>query len=339
MSRTVIKHQGRSTQVTLFVALFMLLGLSAVAIEPDTLDAQLFGGLSVYMLILHLTEPMLYFALGVTAMFGLSRIKKRSSILVSEDKALYQRIASHTNQVIVIVDKNDHIVFMNSIGEKVIGKRKEDKKRAFSKRFEDQGDYQLFRGLNSNYFVRVFKETIEFKGDSADIYYLEDLSEEVSIQKDLKQQVYKDTLTNLPNRRKLLVDFSQDLTHYVSSQKEAVFVILDFDNFKGINDQYGHDYGDQVLERVAKIFRKYSNHLLTFYRLGGDEFALLAKMPRPEVIKILNTIRHEVEATDYRGITLSFSYGTATMKHDDETRRFSDYYSKADQRLYHHKDA
>jgi len=78
-----------------------------------------------------------------------------------------------------------------------------------------------------------------------------------------------DELTGLPNRRK----FMAELTQFSNSQ--GALLLLDLDGFKPINDQYGHEVGDQLLRAVSERFRRSLPTHSTLARLGGDEFGAL----------------------------------------------------------------
>jgi diguanylate cyclase (GGDEF)-like protein/PAS domain S-box-containing protein len=99
-----------------------------------------------------------------------------------------------------------------------------------------------------------------------------DVTFKITQEEELKFHKYYDTLTKLP-KRELFVD---RLERYLEERRDSVALIaLDIDNFKGINDEYGHEFGDILLQEVAQrilhIFRKE----VTMTRLGGDEFILI----------------------------------------------------------------
>jgi diguanylate cyclase len=84
-----------------------------------------------------------------------------------------------------------------------------------------------------------------------------------------------DAITQLPNRRALLEDMHRRLA---SCQKDQALIValVDLDNFKSINDKFGHDIGDQFLQAVAKRFRRMLRDNDIAARMGGDEFVVLA---------------------------------------------------------------
>ena len=114
-------------------------------------------------------------------------------------------------------------------------------------------------------------------------------------------------------------------------------ILVDIDHFKKVNDTYGHDTGDIVLERVERrilgILRKYD----TAYRYGGEELAiLLPGTPLPEAIRIAERLRGEIAARKFRGadnrlIPITASLGVAECTPADEAEAV---FRRADQRLY-----
>jgi diguanylate cyclase len=84
-----------------------------------------------------------------------------------------------------------------------------------------------------------------------------------------------DVLTQLPNRRALLEEMQRQFAFH---QKDQVLILafIDLDNFKSINDRFGHEAGDQFLQTVAKRVRRMLRDSDIAARVGGDEFAVLA---------------------------------------------------------------
>lgn len=100
---------------------------------------------------------------------------------------------------------------------------------------------------------------------------------DITQMKDQEQYInhiaYHDSLTNLPNRRKFLLE----LEEAVKSSKFGAVMLLDLDNFKGINDTLGHTYGDKVLKQVSTELSSISDDKIFISRFGGDEFFILIK--------------------------------------------------------------
>ena len=92
-----------------------------------------------------------------------------------------------------------------------------------------------------------------------------------SLRGELEHIAYHDSLTNLPNRRM----FVKKLEEGISENKYGAVMLLDVDNFKGINDTLGHLYGDKVLKKVAEELEYIKDEKMFVSRFGGDEFLIL----------------------------------------------------------------
>ncbi|KJG17124.1 sensor domain-containing diguanylate cyclase [Photobacterium angustum] len=94
-----------------------------------------------------------------------------------------------------------------------------------------------------------------------------------------KQRIYTlahyDNLTGLMNRASFLTQANKILSTSVKSSKVICLLYIDLDDFKPINDQYGHAAGDRVLKHLALMMRKVFGSKALLVRLGGDEFAVL----------------------------------------------------------------
>lgn len=88
-----------------------------------------------------------------------------------------------------------------------------------------------------------------------------------------------DFLTGLPNRSK----FMSDLQEIIAKKKPCTVIMLDLDNFKGINDTMGHAMGDEALKGVANRLKTLRTPLLTAYRFAGDEFILILRSDNPKI--------------------------------------------------------
>ncbi|WP_438952071.1 diguanylate cyclase [Porticoccus sp.] len=107
----------------------------------------------------------------------------------------------------------------------------------------------------------------------------------------LLNMVYRDELTQIPNRRALLRDVRSMGNHYA-------LAMVDVDHFKPINDQYGHDLGDQVLRAIAAKLRRVGGGGRA-YRFGGEEFCLLFRGKTPDqVIDYLEELRKTIANYD-----------------------------------------
>jgi diguanylate cyclase (GGDEF)-like protein len=117
-----------------------------------------------------------------------------------------------------------------------------------------------------------------------------------------------DELTTLPNRRRLI----SEIQNY--AERRGSLLLLDLDGFKPVNDTYGHEAGDKVLQQVAQRFsRALPNHAL-LARLGGDEFGILVDGSKESVMEIALALRGTLSypfLVDGHEVSIGVSIGIA----------------------------
>jgi diguanylate cyclase (GGDEF)-like protein len=156
----------------------------------------------------------------------------------------------------------------------------------------------------------------------------------------LVRRTLEDPLTGLGNRRAL----DQRLSHERNSLREdamVAMVIVDVDQFKKVNDRFGHAQGDAVLCRVGEIIRSVLRTEDLCLRLGGDEFcAVITGAPADIVQARADRIAQLVNLEDWRaiqpGLRVTVSVGAASAT---GPRAVDDLYPRADAALYAAKDA
>lgn len=142
-----------------------------------------------------------------------------------------------------------------------------------------------------------------------------------------------DTLTGLYNRAAF-----DKATKQIAETKALSVIILDINDFKSINDTYGHNYGDTVIKAVAAIIRKSFNKNYTCYRLGGDEFSIISNETDQEKIEYqLKTMANNLAEMREKGNPLpTVSYGYSIFR-GGEKLDFHKTFKEADDQMYHYK--
>ncbi|OIK09088.1 EAL domain-containing protein [Bacillus sp. MUM 13] len=102
-----------------------------------------------------------------------------------------------------------------------------------------------------------------------------DITQRKMAEEHLHHMAYHDTLTGLPNRRLLSERIESSLAKAKLKQEKVVFMYLDLDHFKFINDSLGHDLGDELLQVIAGRVKGCLRKQDTLSRQGGDEFAII----------------------------------------------------------------
>ncbi len=152
----------------------------------------------------------------------------------------------------------------------------------------------------------------------------------------LEEKSSKDGLTGLLNK----VSCEEEIRHYLDHRKEGAacaLIMLDFDNFKHVNDAYGHQVGDDALKKFGEIMRRNFRNTDILGRMGGDEFMALVREPVSEeiLIKICNSVEYEL-ATSRFGEAKGFTCSIGVAR-DPEGYSFEGLYHVADDALYEAK--
>ncbi len=145
----------------------------------------------------------------------------------------------------------------------------------------------------------------------------------------LRELVDFDPLTGLRNRR-ILREFIDNV-----KGSRGVVVFIDIDNFKKINDSFGHTVGDKCIVEIAKEIKNDFRTEDGLFRYGGDEFLLiLPNMAEGEVGIRLNKLKDRIRNA-VKGVNLSFSFGISEF--DNENLNFTEVLNKADKKMYEAK--
>ncbi len=154
----------------------------------------------------------------------------------------------------------------------------------------------------------------------------------------------QDPLTGLGNRRLLQREYERFVDGESIHSKPMFLIMIDLDHFKQINDQYGHDAGDQVLCEVARLLKAHCRDSDVCIRYGGEEFALLVRTDSVQSARtIAERIREEFANTPtlYDGLSIAhtLSCGITPVQSHGQALTVNDMMKHADQALYEGKAA
>lgn len=150
-----------------------------------------------------------------------------------------------------------------------------------------------------------------------------------------------DPLTQILNRRA----FDKEIARIYSSRKDILFnalILADIDNFKKVNDRFGHPVGDRIIRTIANILQSSVRRGVFVARTGGEEFALIVEGTSEDTtLEIAERLRRLVEQTRFTDPATGAEYGPVTISMGicmaAEAESSGDLYSKADRALYRSK--
>lgn len=150
-----------------------------------------------------------------------------------------------------------------------------------------------------------------------------------------------DQLTRIPNRRYLFQELKKYFKRHKEEKKPLALLMIDVDDFKKVNDTYGHEAGDEILKKVANIISRSVRKFDLVGRYGGEEFiVVLPDADIEKAVEIAERIRKNVESQtfmiDSNEIKVTVSLGVAELLKDNP-RSVNDLIKIADMRMYRAK--
>jgi diguanylate cyclase (GGDEF)-like protein len=150
-----------------------------------------------------------------------------------------------------------------------------------------------------------------------------------------------DPLTGLPNRRSMFVHLSRELARAERLKAEVSLLVMDLDNFKDINDTFGHHVGDRALREVAGVLRAAIRPYDICVRYAGDEFIVVlsgcgAEEAERKRLELQRAVDHlQFEPRPGKGLPLAISVGASIFPHDGDS--YETLLATADSRMYRDK--
>lgn len=173
-------------------------------------------------------------------------------------------------------------------------------------------------------------------------YYAGTISFSNNLIRNLKKESTKDFLTGLNNVRNFDKLYNDALQNAKEKHENLSVVVIDIDNFKKVNDTYGHQAGDAILKQLGDILNKNCRNIDIVSRNGGEEFSIiLIDCSAKLAFEMAERIRKRVEETKFnlpgdRQINITVSAGVASFP--DSARDNESLYKNADNALYNAKN-
>ena len=171
------------------------------------------------------------------------------------------------------------------------------------------------------------------------VHVVRDITERKKLEETLRNSSLKDDLTGLFNRRGLLKQAAPYFDFARRQKEKLLLLFIDLDGMKRINDEFGHNEGDNALIQTAAILNRSFRSTDIIARLGGDEFTVLVtdlNASKEEAITRLNDNLKAYNATEKRSHKLAFSIGVATLE-PERMACFEELLEQADQAMYEQK--
>lgn len=199
----------------------------------------------------------------------------------------------------------------------------------------------LKKGHNGPRWVSCVVYRVHMNQSAKVMFLIRDIDEKKRREIALKEQAERDGLTGLYNSVTTRTKINEILSSKYTEEGNHVFILFDLDNFKQINDCFGHACGDQALIEVANVLKERFRASDVIGRLGGDEFVVMLFDVRSDkyVDRLMQGLEAAITKKYTRGkqsVTLSASIGAALAPNDGVT--FEELYNKADKALYEVKN-
>jgi len=159
---------------------------------------------------------------------------------------------------------------------------------------------------------------------------------EESIANSLVDSTAKDGLTNLYTRDVLNIFLEKEINTAKRKKSYVSFAMIDIDDFKYVNDTYGHQKGDEVLKTIGNVLNQNIREMDLAARYGGEELSVVMPNTKAEeAYEIANRIRKEIQSLDFNNFTVTVSIGISQSTRTCSSKTLI---SLADKALYKAKE-
>lgn|GEM_PF-1558957 len=180
----------------------------------------------------------------------------------------------------------------------------------------------------------LVKNSVEYENKKEQL-----IAKQARINDQLREEIMYDGLTQIYNHTGLFDSLNQKIEKYKNKELDKLYmVVLDIDYFKHVNDDFGHEAGNQVLQRLGSLMRGIESDRVIPARYGGEEFALIFfDIDKKEMMKYLRQLHEEFAQQQYVGINrqITFSAGVGEYEPQMTDRQL---FEKADKALYQAKN-
>jgi len=163
--------------------------------------------------------------------------------------------------------------------------------------------------------VRVMTQTIFYEGSYAGLGTIMDITDIQNAKKELELLATTDNLTSIANRHMMHKSLDTNIERFKRYKDGFILLMIDIDYFKRVNDNYGHDIGDYVLQEIVHLISKEIRDGDIFARWGGEEFLLLLpKLSQNEALKVTDKLRLLIKNHSFKRVSsLTISIGATDI--------------------------
>ena len=276
---------------------------------------------------------------------------------ISEEKKLeteYKNLIDGMNDTAWVLDFEGRIIEINNSAVELLGYTQEELKNMHVYDIDcktskvdilsliknlPKDNKQVFESVHLNKDgkkipVEISSSLISYKGERAVLSIARDIRKRKENEAKIKYMTFHDQLTGLYNRHYL----EEEMERINSKRQLPISLIMtDLNNLKDVNDNYGHQKGDQLLQKSAELIKDSCRQEDIIARVGGDEFVVL--LPQTSLAAAEEIKERIISNFDNcklnEGISLSIAVGSATKRHQAES--FNEVMKRAEQRMYINK--
>ena len=228
------------------------------------------------------------------SIYDISR-QKKSEELTRKSEEDYKNVFQNHHAVMLIIDPDTlEIIHANLAASKFYGwsqgklasmkitdinpMSKEELHQEVQRAVNKEKARFLFKHRLSNGEIRdveVHSGPIIFNGKKHNFSIIHDITKRKKAQETIEYLAHHDHLTDLPNRKMFIKNLVRSISNASKNNSKFSLLYIDLDNFKNINDDYGHYMGDIFLKRVVRRLKKSLGKNSNLSRLGGDEFTII----------------------------------------------------------------
>ncbi len=269
--------------------------------------------------------------------------RKHAEEMLKTAEISLRSVAKNNADAMIVTDDDGNVEFINPAAETLMGKRARDligTRLKFDIVPGKKAEINISKDDSEIITAEIQMVEITWQGRHALLASLRDISEHVRLRETLRSLALVDDLTGLYNRRGFIALSDQQLKLSRRTKRGLSLIFIDLDNLKYINDNFGHQIGDQALKDIAEILKNTFRESDILARVGGDEFTVLAIEVSNNSLDILTSrLRNNINSMNISGknnYKISISIGTSHFIPESPCS-IDELINKADKLMYEEK--